>query len=122
MYIIKETPKECPQVHKEYIKSANSAIKKKKGLTKNSTPQQAPIQSTKSTIEKEPKTINNLDQAHKLQRKASLIPLSESSLLPNALLFLSFLTIHKRHKGATTKPFPFPTHKRPMPTWKQLSH
>ena len=79
--------------------------KKKEGLTKNNTTQWAHIQSTNSTIKKKPKTINNLDRAQWLQRKANLILWSESSLLLNAPLLLSFQTVQKRYKGATHQTF-----------------
>lgn len=54
----KSTPK--------YIRSIQGALKaspkkKKEGLTKKGTPQQDPIQSTKSIIEEGPRVINNLD-------------------------------------------------------------
>ena len=73
---------------------------KQRGTTKNDPSQQDPIQSTKSTVEEGLRAINNLDHAQRLQRKESLIPCTECSLLLNALLFLSFQIVQKGHRGA----------------------
>ena len=96
--------------------------KKKEGLTKNNTPQRAPIQSTKSTIEEKLRAINNLDHAQRLQRKTSLIPWLESSLLSNTTI--TFLPDYLKNIQRSYPPnfFPFPTHKWPVPTWEHLSH
>ena len=48
---------------------------------------------------------NPLVHAHKLQRKNDLHPWIECSLFAKALLFLSFQTIQKRHKGAENPTF-----------------
>ena len=73
---------------------------KQRGTTKNDLSQQDTIQSTKSTVEEGLRAINNLDHAQRLQRKESLIPCTECSLLLNALLFLSFQIVQKGHRGA----------------------
>ena len=69
-----------------------------------------PNQSTKSTTEGGPKLKNPLVYAHRLQRKNNLHPWIECSSFSN-VLFLSFQTIPKRHKGAENHTFflSFPT-------------
>ena len=100
----REAPKSAQSTHTGYTKGANTANQKKEGLTKNNAPQQAPNQSTKSTTE-EPNAAHNLDHTQRLQSKTSLIPWSDSSLLSNTLLFLSFQTVQNKHKRAARETF-----------------
>ena len=86
--------------------------------------QQDPIQSTKSTIEEGPRAINKLDHAQRLHKKFNLMLWTECSMFSNALLFLSFQVVQKRHKRAALHTFFlfFLIHNRPILTCKCLSH
>ena len=105
------------KIHSEYNKSANNAIKKKEGLTKNDTPQRALIQSKK---------IYNRERAQNYKQFGLSPQITKKSKL-NSLIRKLFIIKHpiipffpnrpeKTQRSNPPSLFLFPTHKRPMLT------